>query len=195
MQVSRKHAPGCVAPESLQQAQQELLHLKASLGTTRSQLAALQAKARTYSDADYLSYSSRFAGVLQEMQETADIVRQHQAPLVHRIQEAQEAAARRALFAPTAAAAAAAQSEAAAAVAAELARAGPVCKDAARRLKSVQQEMQQQLDWRYPPREYVLWRFKGRPGASKPPLAMPGLKRAVPAVRQGVQQLPQPPSS
>ncbi|WIA37721.1 hypothetical protein OEZ86_014603 [Tetradesmus obliquus] len=183
--VSAKHSPGCVAPESLQQAQEELLLLKASLGTTRSQLAALQAKARAYSDTDYLSYSSTFADLLQEMQAVADVLRQQQAPLVHRMQEVQEAAARRALFAPSAAAAAAAQREAAAAVAAELARAGPACKEAMQRLKHMQQEMQQGLDWRYPPREYVLWRFKGRPGASKPPLAMPGLRRPVPATLGG----------
>jgi predicted nucleic acid-binding Zn-ribbon protein len=189
-QVTRQDAPGCVAPESLQQAQQELANLKSSLGATRSQLAALQAKARTYSDTDYLQYSSSFDDLLAEMQALADVVRQQQAPLVHRLQDAQEVAARRALFAPTSAAAAAAQAEAAAAVRAELARAGPTSRDAAVRLSSLRREMQQELSWRYPPREYVLWRFKGRPGASKPPLAMPGLKRAVPAVRQGVQQLP-----
>jgi hypothetical protein len=189
-QVSRQGAPGCVAPESLQQAQQELANLKSSLGATRSQLAALQAKARTYNDTDYLEYSSCFDDLLLEMQSLADVVRQQQAPLVHRMQDAREVAARRALFAPTSAAAAAARDEAAAVVRAELARAGPMSRDAARRLSNMRRELQQELDWRYPPREYVLWRFKGRPGASKPPLAMSGLKRAVPAVRQGVQQLP-----
>ncbi|KAF6253450.1 hypothetical protein COO60DRAFT_1703798 [Scenedesmus sp. NREL 46B-D3] len=190
--VSREDAHGCVAPESLRQAQQELADLKASLGATRSQLAALQGKARTYSDTDYAEYASRFEALLLEMQALADVLRQQQAPLVHRMQDAQEAAARRALFAPTSAAAAAAQAEAAAAVGAELSRAGPMCRDTARRLSSMRQEMQQQLAWRYPPREYVLWRFKGRPGASRPPLSMPGLKRAAPAVRQAVQQLPRP---
>lgn len=191
-QVSREDAHGCVAPESLRQAQQELADLKASLGATRSQLAALQGKARTYSDTDYAEYASRFEALLLEMQALADVLRQQQAPLVHRMQDAQEAAARRALFAPTSAAAAAAQAEAAAAVGAELSRAGPMCRDTARRLSSMRQEMQQQLAWRYPPREYVLWRFKGRPGASRPPLSMPGMKRAAPAVRQAVQQLPRP---
>jgi hypothetical protein len=189
-QVSRQDAPGCVAPESLQQAQQELANLKSSLGETRSQLGSLQAKARTYSDTDYVAYSSRFDDLLLEMQLLADVVRQQQAPLVHRMQDAREVVARRALFAPTSAAAAAAQEESAAVVRAELARTGAMRRDAAQRLSNMRREMQQELDWRYPPREYVLWRFKGRPGASKPPLAMPGLKRAVPAVRQGVQQLP-----
>lgn len=187
-QVTGKEG-GYVDPENLQQAQQELLQLKSSMGAVRKQLEQLHVKARSYSDTDYLQYSSAFEPFLTDIDQLCDIARVQQIELVLRVQGLREQAARKVLFARTADAVQAVQQAADEAVQQAVQQQQPQWRAVQLQVKALKQQMQG-LAWRYPPPQYVLWRFKGRFKASKPPLVLPGLRRQVPRVRQGVEQLP-----
>lgn len=179
-------------PDSVRQTQQQLLNLKAALGRTRYTLHTLQDRAAAYSDRDYVQYSQGFAELLSEMEGLADLQRDHAVPVVLKLHQLQEAAARRVLFARTQQAVVALQREAAVLVQHVLQSEQQALDSSKQRLDQLRKGMQD-CSWRYPPPPYIAWRFKGQPKGAKPPWARtPGVQRKEPKARQGVEQLPQP---
>lgn len=182
-------------PDSVLQVQQQLLNLKAALGRTRSTLHTLQDHAAAYSDSDYVQYSQAFAALLSEMEDLAELQRSHSTSAVLQLQELQDAAARRVLFARTAEAVAALNREAAARTQVLLAAERPALDSVKTRLQRLRQQMQD-FGWRYPPGELIAWRFKGVPKGGRSPWSRnPGVQRREPRARQRVQQLQQQPGA
>jgi hypothetical protein len=181
-----------VNPDALAELQQQLLNLKAALGRSRHALHSLQDKAAAYSDADYVQYSQQCNVVLAAMEELADAYRSQGLPLAAQLQAVQEATARRVLFATTEAAVAALQAATAVHVQQLLQQRQPGWDAACAQTQQLRQRMQREMAWRYPPREHIVWRFKGRPrgfggSSARPPLwgYASGLKQQrPPAVRQ-----------
>lgn len=193
-QVTNREGRSVVSDDSLAAVQQELLGLKSDIGKAASLLQQLQAKARCYSDPDYVAYSQAFLPLLQQMDGIADVARQQQVQLIAEVQDIAAEAARKVLFARSVAAAAALRQEAAAAARERLQQAAPAWAEVAEQMRGLRQHLQEGgVAWRYPPEEFILWRFKGGARASRPPLVMPGLQRQLPTARQGVQQLLPPP--
>jgi hypothetical protein len=190
LQANNKAGRSFVSSDMLQQAQQELLHLKAAIGRAAVLLHQLQAKAKAYSDLDYCQYSEQLVPLLQLMNSTCDIARQQQVQLVRDVQEVVAQAAEDVVFARSAAAAASVRQQAAKAVQQQMQEQQPLWKQASQHMQELKQQLQQDgISWRYPPEEYILWRFKGRPGASRPALHLAGLDRKLPTARQGVEEL------
>lgn len=207
LQVTRKDA-GYVNPDNLHQAQKELLQLKATIGRSKKQLQQLQQRAQTYSDSDYCQYSSQFEPLLQQMDELCDTAREEQVGLILDIQGIAEDSSRRVLYARSAAAVAAIQQEAAAAIQQKVDQQQVIWKLVKQQVRGLYSTMRRQqgseaqgtrqgqglavdevIEWRYPPAQYILWRLKGRVGGSKPPLVLPGLRRKMPQARQHVEQV------
>lgn len=179
-------------PDSVLQSQQQLLNLKAAHGRTRYALHTLQDRAAAYSDPDYVQYSQGFAEMLAEMEDIAELQRNHGAPTVLQLQQLHDAAARRVLFARTEEAVTALNREAAARAKVLLQSEQPALDSTQRRLEQLRKQMQG-FSWRYPPRDYVAWRFKGQIKAARSPWSRtPGVRRKGPQARRGVEQGQQP---
>lgn len=216
MQVTRKE-PAYLSTDHVLQAQKELLQLKAAIGRTNKQLKDLQSNAHAYSDADYCQYSMQFEPLLQQMSELCDTAREDQIGLILEIQGLLDDASRRVLYARSASAAAIWQ-ETQQRVQQRCVDQHLIWQLVKKQVRGLYQKMRCQqglnagpvrsqedkqsqrqaavgsggsniVEWRYPPSQYILWRYKGRVGASKPPLEMPGLSRTMPEIRQSSRQL------
>lgn len=192
LQARQPRVDRTLNPENVLETQQQLLNLKAGMGRTRYTLHTLQDCAAAYGDRDYVQYSQGFADMLTEMEGLADLQREHAAPLVLQLQQLQEAAARRVLFARTEETVAALNREA-------TARAQHMVQSEQAGLDSIKQRLDrlkqymQQYDWRYPPAPYFAWRYKGTPkGFRNPWTRTPGVQRREPKMRQNIEQLQQP---
>lgn len=195
LQTRQPRVDKTLNPDSVLQVRQQLLNLKAALGRTRHTLHTLQDRAAAYSDSDYVQYSQAFAALLSEMEDLAELQRSHSTMAVLQLQELHDAAARRVLFARTSEAVAALHREAAARTQALLAAERPALDSVKQRLERLRQRMQD-FDWRYPPGEFVAWRFKGVPRGGRSPWSRnPGVQRREPRARQRVQQLQQQPGA
>jgi hypothetical protein len=157
--------------------------LQSSAAETASRLRALRGDARKYSDADYAAHAGALLECAAAVGALASRLRVELLPRVAAARDAHAAAAAaraRAAAAAAAAAggggAAAAGAAAAGALARALAELGPPPGAA---LPSPPASA-----WRYPPRPYVLHKRKGLRGGWAAPLAMPGLKRPLPALRR-----------
>lgn len=182
-------------PDSVLQAQQELQNLKAAMGRSRYSLHTLQDRAAAYSDGDYVQYSRGCARLLSEMEAVADLQRSHTAPVVLQLQQLQDAAARRVLFARSEEAVTALNREAAARAKHVLQAEQAALDDSKQRLEQLRRDMEG-FAWRYPPAQYIAWRFKGALRSARSPWSRtPGVGRKEPRVRQRVQQLQPPPGS
>jgi hypothetical protein len=193
LQTRQPRVDKSLNPDRVLEVQQQLLNLKAALGRSRYTLHTLQDRAAAYSDGDYVQYSQHFADLLSEMEDLADLQRNNSSTAVLRLQELQDAAARRVLFARTPEAVSALHREAAARAQALLASECPALECVKQRLDRLRRRMQQEFDWRYPPGEFVAWRFKGAPKTARSPWSRnPGVQQREPRARQRVQQLQQP---
>lgn len=160
----------------------EVLNLKAELGTGLSLLRRLRANAQAYSDFNYYQYSHHLEQLFDTVMDFCDLHRKQYMPHINAVQSiniecAQALAARRAsahqiLIRRDAA----------------IASLLPVDLLSQRDLGDVQS-----IEWRYPPKDYVLFQPKGAKGGWVAPLGLPGLDPPVPHVRQK-ELLPEQPS-
>jgi hypothetical protein len=192
LQARQPRVDKSLNPDSVLQSQQQLLNLKAALGRTRSTLHTLQDRAAAYSDRDYVQHTRVFADFLSEIEDLAELQHNHGAPCVLQLQKLQEAAARRVLFARTQDAVSALHCEAGARAKALLQSEQPLLDSTKQRVEQLRAHMQA-FDWRYPPSQFVAWRFKGAgKGARSPWGRTPGVQRREPKARfRGEQQLQQ----
>lgn len=196
LQARQPRVDKSLNPDSVLQSQQQLLNLKAALGRTRFTLHTLQDRAAAYSDRDYVQYTQVFAEFLSEVEDLAELQHHYGAPCVLQLQKLQEAAARRVLFARSEDAVSALHREAGARAKALLQSERPVLDRTKQRVEQLRARMQG-FGWRYPPTQFVAWRFKGASkGVRSPWGRTPGVQRREPQARlRGEQQQQQQPGA